>query len=210
MPLQNDSTNPPLTVEALKTVQGGTISRLHATPESQVAEVPVAKWIHGAAYLYGNHSIAGITRLNNINLYNDLTVNGPVNGVPWQTDKLILIDKDQDVPGSLLVSNSLPEQKRVMSNNVKNLWVDFVNDLPVNELLVSKAENRPNLHVESQLIFTQPLTVGYYEAGNGNGLLDKYYKKKRGVESNDIHDWQQLQENVAAIKNRLASKLKTH
>ncbi|EDW89529.2 uncharacterized protein LOC6528783 isoform X2 [Drosophila yakuba] len=206
IPHYNDSGNSPMIIEALKTVQSSIINRLHTTPESQVAEVPVAKWINEAAYLYGNHSIAGTTRLNNVNLYNDLTVKGPVNGVLWQTDTLILMDKEQDVPGSLLIANSFPEQQRVMSNNVKNLWVDFVNDLPVNEFLVSKAENRPNLHVESQLIFTQPLTVGHYDSGNGNGFLDNYYKKKRGVKTNDIQEWQQLQENVAAIKNRLTSR----
>ncbi|XP_039486003.1 uncharacterized protein LOC120448200 isoform X1 [Drosophila santomea] len=203
IPHYNDSGNSPMIIDALKTVQSSIINRLHTTAESQVAEVPVTKWINEAAYLYLNHSIAGTTRLNNVNLYNDLTVKGPVNGVLWQTDTLILMDKEQDVPGSLLVANSFPEQQRVMSNNVKNLWVDFVNDLPVNEFLVSKAENRPNLHVESQLIFTQPLTVGHYDSGNGNGFLDNYYKKKRGVKTNDIQDWQQLQENVAAIKKRL-------
>ncbi|EDV58234.2 uncharacterized protein LOC6541760 [Drosophila erecta] len=204
IPHNNDSSNSPSSVDALKTVPSCIINRLHTTPESQVAEVPLAKWINDAAYLYGNHSIAGTTQLNNVNLYNDLTVKGTVNGVPWHEDKLLLMDKEQDVPGSLLVANSLPEQQRVMSNNVKNLWVDYVNGLPVNELLVSKAENRPNLHVENQLIFTKPLIVGHYDSGNENGYLDNYYKNKRGVQANNIQDWQQLQENVAAIKNRLA------
>ncbi|XP_017120153.1 uncharacterized protein LOC108141347 [Drosophila elegans] len=200
----NDSSNPSLTIEALKVVKGASINRLHITPESQVAEVPMAKWVNEAAYLYGNHSIAGTTIMDNVNLYNDLNVKGPVNGVLWQPDKLLLRDKDQEVRGSLLVANSLPERQQIYSNNVENLWVDSVNGLPVNELLTNKAQNRQNLHVESQLIFTQPLTVGHYEVGSGNGLLDKDYKSKRGVIRNSIETWQQLQENVDAVRNRLA------
>jgi len=195
-----------LTVEALKTVTSATINRLHSTPGSRVAEVPLVQWINEAAYIYGNHSVSGTTRLDNVNLYNDLTVKGTVNGVLWQPDKLLLRDKEQDVRGSLLVANSLPESRRIFSNNVENLWVDSVNGLPVNELLDNKAQNRPDLHVESQLIFTQPLTVGLYEVSNGNGLLDKYYKRKRGIDAIANEAWQQLQENVAAVRNRLDSK----
>uniref|UniRef100_A0A6P4EBK3 LOW QUALITY PROTEIN: uncharacterized protein LOC108040825 n=1 Tax=Drosophila rhopaloa TaxID=1041015 RepID=A0A6P4EBK3_DRORH len=203
IPQNNDSSNPSLTIEALKIVKSATINRLTITPESQVAEVPMSKWINEAAYLYGNHSIAGTTLLDNVNLFNDLSVKGPVNGILWQPDTLLLRDKDQDVQGSLLVANSLPEQQRILSTNVENLWVDSVNGLPINELLVNKAQNRQNLHVESQLIFTQPLTVGHYEVGNGNVLLDNDYKRKRGVNRNAIENWDQLQKNIDAVKNRL-------
>ncbi|XP_017027163.1 uncharacterized protein clos [Drosophila kikkawai] len=201
--ISKDNASYPTILEAPKTVDSASLNRLYVTPDSQVAEVPMAKWINEAAYIYGNHSIAGVTHLENVNLYNDLRVKGPVNGVLWHPDKLLLRDKDQEMQGSLLVANSLPEQQRIFTNNVENLQVDFVNGLPVNELLVNKAQNRPNLHVESQLVFTQPLTVGHYELGNGIGPSDKYFKRKREVDSNSV-DFQQLQENVDAVKNRLA------
>ncbi|KAH8234407.1 hypothetical protein KR038_009118, partial [Drosophila bunnanda] len=202
--ISQDNASDPTILEAPKTVNSANINRLFVTPDSQVAEVPLAKWINEAAYIYGNHSIVGVTRLENVNLYNDLRAKGPVNGILWHPDKLLLRDKEQEMQGSLLVANSLPEQQRIFTNNVENLQVDFVNGLPVNELLVNKAQNRPNLHVESQLVFTQPLTVGHYELGNGIGPLDKYYKSKRDVDSNSVEDFQQLQENVDAIKKRLA------
>ncbi|KAH8290210.1 hypothetical protein KR054_001069, partial [Drosophila jambulina] len=201
--INRNNVSDPTIIEAPKTVNSATINRLYVTPDSQVAEVPLAKWINEAVYIYGNHSIAGVTRLENVNLYNDLRVKGPVNGALWHPDKLLLRDKEQEMQGSLLVANSLPEQQRILTNNIENLQVDFVNGLPVNELLVNKAQNRPNLHVESQLVFTQPLTVGHYELGNGIGPLDKYYKRKRDADSNSLADVQQLQENVDAIKNRL-------
>lgn len=204
--INQDNASDPTTLEAPKTVNSATINRLYITPDSQVADVPLAKWINEAVYIYGNHSVAGVTRLENVNLYNDLRVKGLVNGVLWQPDKLLLRDKEQEVQGSLLVANNLPEQQRIFSNNVENLRVDLVNGLPVNELLVNKAQNRPNLHVESELVFTQPLIVGNYELGNDNGLLGKYYKRKRDVGSNSVEDLQQLQDNVDAVMNRLASK----
>ncbi|XP_017066585.1 uncharacterized protein LOC108104812 [Drosophila eugracilis] len=202
---ENNSSNSPCTIQALKTVKRANISRLYITPESQVANVPLAKWINEAVYLYGNHSITGTTRLDNVNLYNDLVVNGPVNGIIWKPENLLLLDNDQEVQGSLLVTNSLPDRQQIYSNNVENLWVDSVNGLPVNELLANKAQNRPNLHVESQLIFTQPLTVGQYDVGNENGLYDNYFKWKRGTSANTLKSWQKLQENIAAVKSRLTN-----
>ncbi|KAH8345532.1 hypothetical protein KR084_007608 [Drosophila pseudotakahashii] len=200
----NNSNISPVTIEALKTVSSATINRLHNNPGSLVAEVPLDKWINEAVYIYGNHSIAGTIRLDNVNLYNDLIVKGTVNGVLWQSDKLLLRDTKQDVQGSLLVANNHPVRQQIFSNNVENLWVDSVNELSVNELLVNKAQNRQNLHVESQMIFTQPLTVGHYEVSNGNELLDKNYKRKRGISTNGIDAWQQLWKNFAAVKNRLS------
>ncbi|XP_017045074.2 uncharacterized protein LOC108090753 [Drosophila ficusphila] len=198
-PQGNDS-NAPVIVDGLKIVSNATINRLHVSPESRVAEVPVAKWINEAAYLYGNHSISGTTRLENVNLYNDLSVSGTVNGVLWHPDNLLLRDKEQEVRGSLVMDNSLPNRRQIFSNNVKNLWVDTVNGLPVNELLANKAQNRPNLHVKSQLIFTQPLTVGHYEVENVNEPVDKFYRRKRGINTNTIEAWKQFQENLDALK----------
>ncbi|XP_017105993.2 uncharacterized protein clos [Drosophila bipectinata] len=188
------------TIDAPKIVKEATISRLYATDSSQVADVPIAKWINEAAYIYGNHSISGTTRLESVSLYNDLRVNGSVNGIFWQPEKLLLRDTNQSSNSPLLVANNFPEQQRIYSNNVENLWVDVINELPVNELLLNKAQNRPNLHVEGQLIFTQPLSVGEYEVGN-NDLWDGGYKWKRGVDSNDI----ELRDNVAAIKDRFSN-----
>ncbi|XP_002138764.3 uncharacterized protein clos [Drosophila pseudoobscura] len=202
-PSENNVSTQTTTIEALKTIGKATITRLYASPTSLVANVSIATWINDAAYIYGNHSIAGTTSLENINLYNDLSVEGPVNGILWQPDKLLLRDKDQYVPGSLLVDNSLPEQQQILSNNIESLWVDYVNGLAVNELLENKASNRPNLHVQSQLIFAQPLTVDNYEVVTGNGNSEPGYKSKRGVDRNALEDWQQLQQNVAAVQHRL-------
>ncbi|XP_017012150.2 uncharacterized protein clos [Drosophila takahashii] len=201
---ENNSSMSPLTIEARKTIHSATINYLHNNPASLVAEIPLDKWINEAAYIYGNHSIAGTTRLDNVNLYNDLIVKGTVNGVPWQSDKLLLRDQKQDIQGSLLVANNHPVRQQIFSNNVENLWVDSVNGLSVNELLANKAQNRPNLHVESQMIFTQPLTVGHYEVSNDNELMDTNYKRKRGISTNGIDLWQQLRKNFAAVKNRLS------
>lgn len=195
----------PTAINASKIVKEATINRLYATDSSQVADVPIAKWINEAAYIYGNHSISGATRLESVSLYNDLRVNGSVNGILWQPENLLLRETDQTSKGSLLVANNFPEQQRIYSNNVENLWVDDINGLPVNELLLNKAQNRPNLHVESQLIFTQQLSVGEYDVG-ANDLLDGGYKWKRGIDSNDI----ELRENVAAIKDRFSSKYRTN
>lgn len=203
--INKNNNGSPTTIDAPKIVKEATINSLYATDSSHVADVPIAKWINEAAYIYGNHSISGVTRLESVSLYNDLRVNGPVNGILWQAENLLLREADQSSNGSLLVANNFPEQQRIYSNNVENLWVDDINRLPVNELLLNKAQNRPNLHVESQLIFTQPLSVGDYEVGT-NDLLDGGYKWKRGIDSNDI----ELRENVAAIKDRISSKHKTH
>ncbi|KAH8270837.1 hypothetical protein KR018_006377 [Drosophila ironensis] len=195
--ISNNPDYPPPNIEAPKFVSSAVITDLYVTSDGRVANVPVSKWINEAAYIYGNHSIAGLTRLESVNVFNDLGVAGPVNGIHWQPDNLLLRDKNQSLQGSLLVANNLPEEQRIYSNNVENLWVDSVNGLPVNDLLENKAQNTPNLHVESQLIFKQPLTVGHYEVGSDNGLLDEGYKWKR--ETNAID----LRENVAAVKERL-------
>ncbi|XP_034652706.1 uncharacterized protein LOC117891379 isoform X1 [Drosophila subobscura] len=200
---ENNVSTQSTTIDALKTIDMATISRLYASSPSLVANTSIATWINEAVYIYGNHSIAGTTRLQNVNLYNDLAVEGPVNGIHWQPDKLLLRNSDQYVAGSLLVDNSLPEQQRILSNNIDSLWVDSVNGLSVNELLENKARNLPNLHVESPLIFTQPLTVENYEQVTGNGNLESSYKSKRGVDMNALADWQQLQQNVAAVQHRL-------
>ncbi|XP_041450219.1 uncharacterized protein LOC111075604 isoform X2 [Drosophila obscura] len=200
---ENNVSSQTTIINALKTVDRATISRLYASATSLVANVSIATWINDAVYIYGNHSIAGTTRLLNVNLYNDLAVEGPVNGIHWQPDKLLLRDRDQYVPGSLLVDNSLPEQQQILSNNIESLWVEYVNGLSVNEVLENKARNRPNLHVESQLIFAQPLTVDKYELVTGNGNSEPAYKSKRGVDMNALEDWQQLQQNVAAVQHRL-------
>ncbi|XP_030242675.1 uncharacterized protein LOC108653218, partial [Drosophila navojoa] len=193
--------NPGVTViDASKRAQIATIKRLFATPSSTVANVPIAKWINNTVYTYGNHTIAGTTVMETLNLYNDLRVVGPVNGVHWQADQLLLCDREQYIRGSLLVKNALPEQQRILSSNIEELWVDNINGLNVNELLVNKAHNRPNLHVASQLIFTQPLSVANYELGD---VLDGNNKWKRGVEA--VNNWHQLNEQVAAVQQRLTA-----
>ncbi|XP_023159988.1 uncharacterized protein LOC111592166 isoform X2 [Drosophila hydei] len=197
--LRNDSQGVTL-IYAPKTAKTATIKRLFATPSSTVANVPIAQWINNTVYIYGNHSIAGITIIETLNLYNDLRVKGPVNGFHWQADQLLLCDQKQYIAGSLLVKNALPEQQRILSSNIEELWVDSINGLGVNELLVNKAHNRPNLHVASQLIFTQPLTVANYELGDVSAGSNKW---KRGVDALD--NWQHLNEQVAAVQQRLTS-----
>lgn len=198
--LRNDSQGVTL-IYAPKTAKTATIKRLFATPSSTVANVPIAQWINNTVYIYGNHSIAGITIIETLNLYNDLRVKGPVNGFHWQADQLLLCDQKQYIAGSLLVKNALPEQQRILSSNIEELWVDSINGLGVNELLVNKAHNRPNLHVASQLIFTQPLTVANYELGDVSAGSNKW---KRGVDALD--NWQHLNEQVAAVQQRLTCK----
>ncbi|KAM8711091.1 hypothetical protein ACLKA7_000254 [Drosophila subpalustris] len=188
-------------IDAPKTVKSATIKRLFATPTSTVGTVPVAQWVNDTVYIYGNHTIAGTTVLETLNLYNDLRVKGPVNGVYWHPDELLLCDQPQQIKGSLLVENSLPEENRMLSHNIKELWADQVNGLNVNELLSNKAHDRPNLHVSGQLMFTKPLTVSNYELGNdvpGN-------KWKRGTVSNAVEDFQQLGQQVAAVQERLTT-----
>ncbi|EDV98107.1 GH22859 [Drosophila grimshawi] len=196
--LRNDTKGVTL-INAPKTATSAIIKRLFATPTSTVCNVPVAQWINNTVYIYGNHSIAGTTILETLNLYNDLRVVGPVNGIHWQPDQLMLCDKDQQLAGSLLIENALPEQHRILSSNIEELWVDRINGLNVNELLENKAHNRPNLHVASQLIFAQPLSLANFEPTAG-------YKWKRGVSKgkNSLEDWQQLAEHVAAVQQRLA------
>ncbi|XP_060653669.1 LOW QUALITY PROTEIN: uncharacterized protein LOC132789585 [Drosophila nasuta] len=197
--LRND-TNEVSVIGAPKTVETATIQRLFATNASTVAKVPVAQWINDSVYIYGNHSIPGKTMIYTLNLYNDLEARGTVNGIRWQSDELLLCDQAQQIAGSLLIDNTLPHDNRILSNNIKELWVDQINGLMVEELLKNKAHNRPNLHVAGQLIFTKPLAVANYELGemaaNGN-------KWKRGASSNAVEDWQQLGQHVAAVHQRL-------
>ncbi|EDW60476.2 uncharacterized protein clos [Drosophila virilis] len=197
--LRNDTQGVTL-LDATKRAASATIKRLFATPTSTVANVPVAQWINDTVYIYGNHSIAGTTILETLNLYNDLRVKGPVNGIHWQADQLLLCDGEQHIAGSLLVENALPEQRRILSSNIEELWVDRINGLTVNELLANKAHNRPNLHVASHLIFTQPLSVANYELGE---MPLEGYKWKRAT--NAVENWQQLNAHVAAVQQRLAA-----
>ncbi|XP_068144754.1 uncharacterized protein clos [Drosophila tropicalis] len=207
LPNEND-TNPSMTtIEALKIVPSSTVKRLYATSNSRISKIPIANWINNAVYIYGNHSIAGKSQLDAVSLYNDLRVDGLVNGIPWTSDHLLLRDREQYSDGSLRVDNILPQEKRILTHNIEELWVDHINSLNVNQLLVNKARNRPNLHVKSELIFKQPLSVGNYEIGtitnqeeeddqpktNGNA-----YKWKRATD-----DWSEIQANVAAVQQRL-------
>ncbi|KAH8384888.1 hypothetical protein KR093_011414 [Drosophila rubida] len=197
--LRNDTSDVTV-INAPKTVESATIQRLFAANTSTVAGVQVAQWVANAVYIYGNHSIAGKVVIDSLNLYNDLQVNGTVNGIHWQPDELLLCDLSQEVSGSVLINNTLPAENQILSHNIKELWVDQINGLSVKELLSNKAINRPNLHVAGQLIFTKPLTVANYEldetAANGN-------KWKRGAASNAVEDWQQLSQHVAAVQQRL-------
>ncbi|XP_033149166.1 LOW QUALITY PROTEIN: uncharacterized protein LOC108594674 [Drosophila busckii] len=190
------------TITAPKYVKSAAIKRLFATPSSTVAGVPVAQWINNTVYIYGNHSIKGTTILESVNLYNDLRVAGTVNGIHWQPDQLILCNQEQQIPGALVIDNTLAEQQRILSNNMEELWVDRIDGLDVNELLENKAHNRPNLHVESKLIFSQPITVANYEF---SGVPENVGRKlKRGVHANKLEDWSQLDEELAALQERLA------
>lgn len=201
--LRNDNKDITI-VSAPKIAESAIIERLFATPSSIVANVPVIQWINDAVYTYGNHTIAGTTILETLNLYNDLCVNGLVNGIHWQPNQLLLRDQDQHIAGSLLVNNTIEVQSRLLSHNIVELWVDKINGLTVNELLTNKAHNRPNLHVASQLVFTQPLSVANYQLGNvaqGSSSL----KWKRGTQTNAIEDWQELSQHVAAVQQRLTS-----
>jgi len=202
--LRNDTKEITL-IDAPKIVENSTIKRLFATTISTVANVPVAQWINDTVYIYGNHTIAGTTILETLNLYNDLRVMGPVNGVKWQPDELLLCDQPQQIAGSLLVENSLPEENRILSHNIKELWVDQINGLTVNELLANKAHDRPNLHVSGQLIFSKPLTVSNYELGDVPAASGNKYK--RNAITNAVEDWQQLGEHVGAVQQRLTGKL---
>lgn len=198
--LRND--NKEITIlSGQKVAETAFIERFFATPSSIVANVPVIQWINDAVYIYGNHTIAGTTILETLNLYNDLCVNGPVNGVHWQPKELLLRDQDQHTVGSLLVNNTIDVECRLLSHNIAELWVDKINGLTVNELLTNKAHNRPNLHVASQLVFTQPLSVANYQLGNvGQGSNQKW---KRGTQTNPVEDWQELSQHVAAVQQRL-------
>lgn len=188
-------------VDAPKLAQSASIDRLFATPSSLVGNVPVVQWINDSVYVYGNHTIAGTTILETLNLYNDLCINGPVNGVHWQRDHLLLRDQDQHIYGSLLVNNTIEAQRRLLSHNIEELWVDQINGLTVNELLTNKAHNRPNLHVASELVFTQPLSVANYQLGDVSPQ-----KWKRGTDTNAVEDWQQLSQHVSAVQQRLTGK----
>ncbi|KAH8299952.1 hypothetical protein KR044_007877 [Drosophila immigrans] len=201
--LRND-TKEVTVIDAPKTVESATIQRLFATNPSTVAEVHVAQWINNSVYIYGNHSIAGNVVLDTLNLYNDLQVRGTVNGIHWQPDELLLCDQAQQIAGSLLIDNTLPEENRILSHNIKELWVDRINGLMVKDLLTNKAHNRPNLHVAGQLVFTKPLTVANYELGE---MATYGNKLKRGATSNAVEDWQQLSQHVAAVQQRLTEPL---
>ncbi|KAH8418592.1 hypothetical protein KR222_003032 [Zaprionus bogoriensis] len=199
--LRNDSSEI-ITIEAPKFAERASIQRLFATPDSLVAQVPVVQWINNAVYIYGNHSIAGTTILETLNLYNDLCVKGPVNGFHWQPQQLLLREQDQQIRGSLQVHNTIAAQQRLLSHNIAELWVDRINGLPVNELLANKAHNRPNLHVASQLVFTQPLSVANYQWGDVTPIYSSP-KWKRGTQPNAGEDWRQLSQQVAAVQQRL-------
>ncbi|XP_030387031.1 uncharacterized protein LOC115633710 [Scaptodrosophila lebanonensis] len=203
--LRSDATNAVKYISAPKTVHRALIKRLYTTPPSTVAGVPVKQWIDDAVYIYGNHSIIGITTLEKVNLYNNLCVEGSVNDIAWKQEKLLLRDAEQHVEGMLLVENTLPQEQRILTNNIEELWVDRIRELSVNDLIANKATNRPNLHIESQLIFNQPLAVRNYQVGINPS--EAPYKWKRGLKSMDTDEmdyWQDMTQQLAHVQQRLA------
>lgn len=157
------------------------IMNLLAEPYSLLNNVPVTNWIKDAVYLYENYTILGTTKLSSLNVFNDLSVLGKLNNNSFNENALLLQDRQQTLPGKLMVTSLLKDEKRFLTNNIEKLYADYINTEYIPGAMDNLISFGTNVEIPSHIIFKQPLNVETY-LGPENFQTNKHWFKR------DLHE----------------------
>ncbi|XP_036333642.1 uncharacterized protein LOC118744618 [Rhagoletis pomonella] len=166
---------PHASLTAPKTVKVSSIEKLCPTRSSTINRVPVADWLQQAVYVHGNHTINGITTLDTVNMYNDLSVFGIVNNISnFGEQTLLLRNLHQTLHGDVHINNLFPKERRILVNNFENLRAKSVNGQTVDAFYKDQAKLSSVVVVEGNLAFMQPLVVQDY---HNRGAREAMWKR---------------------------------
>lgn len=161
--VHNVNNDAPYVIRAPKMMlKGATIDNLMADHTSVLNKIPLGKWINDAVYLYENYTIHGTTTISSLNVFNDIQVMGTLNNVTFHEDHLFLQDRKQILPKNLRITSHLKDEKRFLTNNIDNLYVDFINSEYMPKLMDSLIPWASNTEISSHVVFKEIVNVDNY------------------------------------------------
>ncbi|XP_073811538.1 closca [Musca autumnalis] len=143
-------------------LKGASIENLLPDSTSVVNKIPIGKWINEAVYLYENYTIYGTTTLTSLNVFNDLQVMGKLNNITFNEDTLLLQDRKQILPKNLRIMSHLKDEKRFLTNNIDNLFVDFINSEYMPRFVENLIPWSKDMEIKSHVVFKEPINVDKY------------------------------------------------
>lgn len=161
--VHNVNNDVPYVIRAPKMMlKGVTIDNLMADQTSVLNKIPLGKWINDAVYLYENYTIHGTTTISSLNVFNDIQVMGKLNNETFHEDHLFLQDRKQILPKNLRITSHLKDEKRFLTNNIDNLYVDFINSEYMPKLMDSLIPWASNTEISSHVVFKETVNVDNY------------------------------------------------
>ncbi|XP_061402072.1 uncharacterized protein LOC133337882 [Musca vetustissima] len=159
----NNNNGSPYEIRAPKMfLKGAVIDNLMSDATSVLNKIPIGKWINEAVYLYENYTIYGTTTITSMNIFNDLQVMGELNNITFTGENLFLQDSKQILPKNLRIISHLKDEKRFLTNNIDNLYVDFINSEYMPKLMDNLIQWARDTEIASHLVFKEPINVDKY------------------------------------------------
>ncbi|KNC21683.1 hypothetical protein FF38_09796 [Lucilia cuprina] len=183
-------------LKALKTFKNAYIENLYADPFSYVNKVPIAKWINEAVYLYENYTIRGVTSIDSLNVYNNLMVLGKLNNISFNENSLLLQNTEQHIPGHMKIVSHLAAEKRFLTNNIENLYTDFINRQYITEFIENLVPASTTTEIKSHLVFNHPLKVEKYEGPEGFLTQNQWLKRDLNEQQQIVRNYMESNENI--------------
>lgn len=177
--VHNINASTPYNIEAVKTFGNATIEHLMTTTSlPTLNNIPITKWIHDAVYLYENFTIYGTTTIESLNVYNNVCVLGKLNDIEeFNENTLLLQDREQTLPGNLRITSHLMDEKRFLTNNIENMYADFINSEYVPTFMEDVMTLKKNPKISSHVVFKEPLRVQKYEGPEGMLTQTQWMKR---------------------------------
>lgn len=94
----------------------------------------MSDWIDNAIYVYGNYTIQGQISIENVTVFGELKVFGPINDKVFSKEQLLLNSEDQVVQGNIYIKNKFLEENRIAPVFIEDLHVKEINGRNVEKL----------------------------------------------------------------------------
>ncbi|KAM7342370.1 closca [Cochliomyia hominivorax] len=207
-------TSEPYHINAPKSFKSLKIENLYTDSTSLVNNVPVAQWIKDTVYLYENYTISGTNSIDSINIYNNLIVMGKLNNITFNEQNLLLQNLPQQIKGHLKIISYLPQEKRFLTNNIENLYTDYINHQYMPTFMENLVPATTSTQIKSHLIFKHVFKVEKYEGPEGFLTQNQWSKrditKEINVNRANIEKSDEMFNEFKRVKDYLKNVSKTH
>ena len=140
-----------------------------------IHDVNVVEWFMNAIRNNRNHTIQGVTYLQNPIVYGNIKVLGYVNDSTFDANTFLLKSTDQVIKSDVTVQTKFPKKRKIYPSMFESLYLKSVNEINVNKFFdnvarYSDSRNSPNgIEINSKLKFKKPLVVQHLQS-NENKL----------------------------------------